>query len=98
MLRLLTPETMTMFGRVRGQHPAAQTFAYYLEYMTFHLPNGMLEPALNWLIRNKLTGPRFITFLRNECDDSALELIRQLTMRLEKEKKMRALFAKDVGA
>lgn len=85
-----------LYLQIRNGHSNVSSFAYYLEYLTFHMPEKMLEPALKWLVRNQLTGQKFLDFVQGECARSGLELIRNLTMRLEREKKVRALTARDI--
>lgn len=78
--------------RIKGDHHNAQHFAFYLEYIIFHMNPKKVEPALTWCVKNKLVGQKFLDFIANDCRHSALELIRYLTMMLEKEKQMRALY------
>lgn len=68
-----------------------------LHYIHLHMPNARVVEALRWLLANKLTGGRFVDFAEGECKGSNLELIRVLTMRIEKDKKERKLYAgKDI--
>lgn len=87
---------LDLFHRIRGAHRDIHHFAYYLEYMVFHLPRDKLLPATQWLLRNKLTEQRFIDFIKNECKSSGLEFIRYLTMKVEHETRMRPLSGRDV--
>jgi hypothetical protein len=92
----ISPLAMPLFFKIRGQHSDSQYFAYYLEYLTFHMPERLLVPALEWLIRNGVVEERFLDFVQNDCARSGLELVRNLTMRLERDKKPRQLFDKDI--
>lgn len=87
---------LDLFHRIRGAHRDIHHFAYYLEYMVFHLPREKLLPATQWLLRNNLTEQRFIDLIKNECHSSGLEFIRYLTMKLERESQTRALSRRDV--
>lgn len=92
----ISAEAIPLFKKVWSGYPESATFAYYLEYITFHLPPERLIPALQILIKNKLVGPRFLDFVQDDCNRSGLELVRQLTMRLEHEKKLRPIYRKDL--
>ena len=81
---------------IRDGHPDIHRTAYYLEYLVFHMPEAKRTIALDWLIKNGIRGQKFLDFVSNECKNSGLEFLRYLTMRVEKEKKQRALFAKDL--
>lgn len=96
--RQIDSKAMPLFYRIRGGHPNAHHFAYYLEYLALHMPDKMLVPALEMLLKLRLTEQRFLDFVRDDCARSGLELIRQLTMRLEREKKLRTLTIRDVKA
>lgn len=87
---------MEYFQRILDGHPDGATFAFFLEYLTFHMPDAKLIPALEWLLKNELTGQRFLVFAIVDCKGSGLEMIRYLTMRLEREKKIRRLHVTDV--
>lgn len=87
---------MPLFNQIRAGHRDAHFFAYYLEYLTFHMLPGRLEPALKWLVKNGVVGERFFDFVHHDCAGSALELIRNLTMRIEREAAPRALTIKDI--
>lgn len=89
-------ETTTLFWKVKGDATDLAAVAYYLEYIALHMRVERIVPALTWLIRNQLTGNRFLDFVYNDCAKSGLELIRNLTMRLERESSVRKLFAKDL--
>lgn len=96
MQREIQIQALPLFQRIRDNHPNIHYMAYYLEYLTFHLPEAKLLPALEWLVKNRLTGEKFLEFIQGDCRRSGLELIRQLTMRLEREKKTRTLTVKDI--
>jgi hypothetical protein len=85
-----------LFFRIVDGHKRAEFFAYYLEYLVFHMPEKMLIPSLEWLIAQGLTGDRFMDFVYNDCAASGLELIRHLTMRLERDRKTRSLYSADI--
>lgn len=78
-----------------GYNPVAD-ITYYLEYISLHLPEERLEPALEWLIKNELTGKRFAQFVEFECGRSALELIKQVTKGIERTKGLRTIMASDL--
>lgn len=96
MHRLIPQESTTLFWTIKGDSSDVQASAYYLEYIALHMPIPRIVPALEWLIKNGLTGNKFLHFVQNDCAKSALELIRHLTMRLERETSTRALYAKDM--
>lgn len=96
-MQQIPKSTIELYFRVRANHPNVHYIAYYLEYLTFHIPERMLVPALEWLVKNKIVGERFIEFIHNDCAKSGLEMIRYLTMRLEKEQKTRKLYAMDLA-
>lgn len=81
---------------IRDDHPSVNFFAYYLEYVIFHMPENMVLPALRWIVNNGLTGRKFLDFVQGDCHRSGLEMIRYLTMRLERERELRTLTAKDL--
>lgn len=91
--------TTRLFFQIKGELVGSsdtQACAYYLEYLALHMPLALLVPALEWLIKNDLIGRRFLQYVQGDCARSGLELIRNLTMRLEKEKRLRVLTAKDL--
>lgn len=92
----VTKRDLFLINCIRDFHPNAAKFSYYLEYLIFHLPQRKLTASLEWCIKNKLTGEKFLEFVAMECHDSGLELIRHLTMRLEKEKTLRQLHVTDI--
>lgn len=56
-----------------------------------------LDAALHWLVQNRVTGKRFLELVNFQCGGSPLELVRYLTMRIEKEKHVRSLYiGKDI--
>lgn len=85
-----------LFEKIWDHYPEAHKILYYLEFLALHMPAIRLRPSLEWLIRNELTGAKFIDFVSAECASSGLELIRQLTKRIEREKNVRKLFSDDV--
>jgi len=89
-------EAIPLFHKIRHDHVSPHYIAYYLEYLTFHMPVAKLVPALKWLVKNDLRGQRFVDFVNGQCKRSGLELIRHLTMRLECEKRERKLYAVDI--
>jgi len=95
-VRYIPVDAYKLYHDIRASHHNAQCFAYYLEFLTFNIPNSKLIPALEMLRKQKIVGERFITFIENDCQSSPLEFIRQVTMRLEKEKKPRKLYAVDL--
>jgi hypothetical protein len=64
-------------------------------YLDAHFPDEKLNAALNWLLRNQLTGKRFVEFVRAECFNSNLELHRKLLEKINVEKGVRILYGKD---
>lgn len=94
--REIPEQAIGKFMRIRDDHPDGPTFAFFLEYLTFHMPTKRLDAALDWLLLNRLTGTKFLALCIIDCKGSGLELIRYLTMRLEREKKARRLHLKDV--
>lgn len=87
-----------LYYKIKDNHENKQLFAYYLEYLTFVLPQARVLPALEWLVKNKITGEKFVQFIRHECQLSPLEFVRHVTMRLEREKTLRHLHVKDIQA
>jgi hypothetical protein len=70
-----------------------------LHFLDCHAPIDKLDAMLGWLISNKLTGGKFLEFLRGECRGSYLELQRTLLMRIEKVRiKKPILIGKDFRA
>lgn len=55
-----------------------------LHYLYQHFPNSKLDPALNWLKRNRIVGKRLKHFMDEECESSNLELHRRLLAEVEK--------------
>lgn len=82
---------------IRDGHSDIHRMAYFLEYIIFHMPEPKRSPALEWLIRNDLRGQKFLDFIKGDCKSSGLELIRLLTMRVEKERTPRKLYAADIA-
>jgi hypothetical protein len=64
-----------------------------LHYLDSHFPKAKLPYALNWLIRNKLIGQRFIDWVDFDCVGSNLEMMRRLMAAVEREKVLRPLTA-----
>ena len=58
-------------------------FMHYLD--RFHRCDDMLE----WLVKNNLTGLRFLDFTKDRCKGSMLEVARYLLQRCEKTKEAR---------
>ncbi len=96
--RMIPAAALPMFQEIYSGHPKMPFFAHYLEYLALHMPVPKLIPALEWLRSNRICGDRFIEYVRGECRCSGLEFVRQLTKRVEREKELRALFAKDLRA
>ena len=94
--RMIPEAAMPLFTQIHAGHRNAHFFSYYLEYLAFHMPVPKIVPALQWLVKNKICGERFIMYVRGECRASGLEFIRNLHMRVEREKKLRELFVKDI--
>lgn len=82
--------------KIRDGHKATSFIAYYLEYLIFHSKPSHVEPSFSWLLKNGMTGQKFVDFIKVDCRESGLEMIRYITMRLEKEKKLRRLTAGDM--
>lgn len=72
--------------------------AYYLEYLCLHLPEERLEPALEWLLTRGIHGHAFADYVAIECDNSGLELLRQVTKGIERDDRLRKIYAKDLIA
>lgn len=96
MEKEISSMTIPLFQEIRSNHSRIHDFAYYLEYLAFHMPDRMLVPSLLWLIKNKLTGQKFLDFMAIDCKNSGLELIRYLTMKLEHDRQLRSLTVKDI--
>lgn len=94
---MVESEVIPLCERIRaGETDRLHDLAYFLEYTALHLPERMIVPALQWLVSNGLTGSRFLEFVDGTCGRSGLELIRHLTMRLEREKSLRRLTVADI--
>src|ERR1041385_7287996 len=80
--------TLNLCFKIKGEVQAthAARIAYYLEYLIFTMKEKHVEPSLTWLVNNNLIGMRFLHFIDNDCKGSALELMRALLMRIEREK------------
>lgn len=59
-----------------------------LYYIYSHFPENKIDPALDWLIRNKKTGTQFVAFWY-ECGGSVLALHKKMLTILDKDKKLR---------
>ncbi len=94
--RMVSKQAVELCTRIRAGHANLTYFAHYLEYLLLHLPEGRIVPALTWLVRNGQTGQRFLLFVQNECGNSALELFRYLTMKIENDRKLRAINVRDI--
>lgn len=64
-----------------------------LFYLDVHFPEAMLDAALEWLVRNRLTGRQFVQFVQGDCAGSNLELHRRLLAKVEHEKSLRRIYA-----
>jgi hypothetical protein len=89
----MTDKERDFFLRVYDGNENTLQYLYYLDCI---LPKPKLLPALSWLVKNKLTGIKFITWIKTECNGSLLEMVRRLTMHIENDKTPRKLFKKDV--
>lgn len=89
-------KAIDLCNRIKGHHTDLHFFSYYLEYLIFHLPERKLIPALESLIADKRTEHRFVEFVIEECENSGFELIRHITMRLDRDKKLRGLTREDL--
>lgn len=96
--RDISQRSIPLFLRIHAGHPKAHFFAFYLEYLALHFPEKRLVPALSWLIKNQLVGPKFKEFVEDQCASSALELVRELTKRVDRDRHLRALTAADIRA
>lgn len=67
-----------------------------LHYLDCHFPEAKIDTALWWLIKNCLTGKRFLSWIESDCAGSNLEMIRQLTAKIEREKQTRKLYTGDM--
>jgi hypothetical protein len=70
--------------------------AYYLEFLVFNLPKNRLIPALEWLLKRGIKGELFADFVATQCAGSGLELIRHVTKGIEKDLKLRKIYARDL--
>ena len=68
-----------------------------LHYLDTFFPRHKLESALKWLVRNKITGQRFVDWIETDCFGSQLEMHRKLLQIVEKERYMRVLTNKDLS-
>lgn len=94
--RMVDTAVIPLVERIRAGHNSAHEFAYFLEYLIFHMPEPRLVPALWWLVSNRVTGQKFLDFVNEDCSKSGLELVRELTRRIEREANVRPLFAEDI--
>lgn len=54
-----------------------------------------VNAGLRWLVRNQLTGKRFVEFWKSDCAGSDLNLYSTLISKLEKEEKRILTYEKD---
>ena len=78
-----------------GHRPMIEVLGrmHWLDANTFN--EERVNQGLRWLIRNKLTGTRFVEFFKNECGASDLNFYTTLISKLEKEEKRILTFEKD---
>lgn len=55
-----------------------------LSYLELRAPVHLVEPMLDWLIKNKIQGKKFFEFYLTECKGSDLELLRVLTAKVKR--------------
>lgn len=92
-LHHIPPVRRELFLRIWSGHANVHAIVTRLFYLDVHFPVARLDAALRWLIRNSLTGDRFLQFVDGDCAGSNLELHRKLIAATEKEKKTRPIFA-----
>ena len=79
--------------RIWGGVEPVHAITMPLYYLDLHFPQDRLDDALHWLIKNKYTGQNFVTFWRDRCAKSNLEMHRHIVQGLKKDDALKPIFA-----
>ena len=93
----MSPKLRELYLSVWGGVSPPHGVTARLHYLDTHFPRLKLEAALKWLVRNKLTGQRFVDWIEMECFGSQLEMHRKLLQMVEKERHTRHLTFLDLA-
>lgn len=91
----LAPKLKALFLKVWNGHNAFEEITPHLHYLDVFFPRAKIEEALKYLVKNNLTGKRFVEWFMMDCDGSQLEMHRELLKRVEKDREARRLFAQN---
>lgn len=81
----MTEERRTMMLLIAEHHPAAPPYLYHLDRFR------RCDEILRWLLKNKLTGMRFVQWVRNDHAGSILKAGADVLRRLDREAGPRAI-------
>jgi hypothetical protein len=72
-----------LFLTIWAGHADTHSITTRFHYLDCHFPPAKLDAALSWLVRNRLTGQRFVEFVRHDCHNSNLEMHRKLLEKVD---------------
>src|SRR4051812_13107492 len=94
----IAPERLRLFravGEVPSGPPEAPPILY--QFLTLAEASSQIDAVLNegllWLVKNKITGQRFVEWVRFDQLNSPLRAIAYLRKIIQKEKELREVFA-----
>lgn len=64
--------------KVIDDHPGVPPYMFYLHHL------GRCDEALDWLIRNRLTGKHFLEWMKNVHGNSIVNVMSQILKQLER--------------
>lgn len=90
------PQVRRAFLKVWDGHFPHDEVTHALYYLDCHFPKEKLLDALAYLVRNQITGKRFVQWLGGQCHGSNLKMHQELLKRVEGERGSRlVIFGKD---
>jgi hypothetical protein len=89
----MPPKLRTLYLAVWNGLNPPHAVTTKLHYLDAFFPRTKLEAALKYLIKNQLTGAKFVEWYADTCSGSDLEMHRELMKQVERTRIRRALTA-----
>ena len=94
----MTNEIRELIYRVWGGASDMHAILTKMHYLDSMFPRDKLEPALRYLVRQGITGDRFVDWYGTKCFGSDLEMHRELMRVVETDLMLRPLTFRDLRA
>jgi hypothetical protein len=76
--QFIPPRRRELYLKIVDMSVDYSLITHRLHFLDNHFPPHKLDAALEWLVANKITGQKFITWFKEECQYSDLEMHRRL--------------------